>query len=101
MQKAKSGKLKIRKGDKVRVISGKDKGREGEVVRAIPEEGKVVVAGINIVKHFTKKTQKEPGGIIEAEAPLWASKVVLICPKCKKPSRLRKGRVCKNCKAEI
>lgn len=94
-------KMKIRKSDKVRVLSGKDKGREGEVVRVNPQLGKIVVAGINMVKAFRKKTQEEEGGIIEMEAPLSASKVALICPKCKKSVRVGKGRVCKNCGAKV
>ena len=94
-------KVKIRKGDKVRVLSSKDRGREGEVILVLPRKGKVVVGGINLLKHFTKKTDKEPGGIIEAEAPLWVSKVALLCPKCKKAVRLRKGRVCQNCRAKV
>lgn len=94
-------KMKIKKGDKVRITFGKDRGREGKVVRVIPDKGKVVVGGINMVKHFTKKTQDEPGGIVEKEAPIWASKVALVCPKCKKAVRVTKGRVCKSCGGKI
>ena len=99
MQKAKLDRkqLKIKKGDNVRVLSGKDRGREGEVLRVFPQGGKVVVAGINMLKHFTKKTKDSAGGIVEAEAPLWASKVGVVCPKCKKVSRLTGLRVCRHC----
>lgn len=93
--------MKLRKGDKVRVLAGKDRGREGEVLRALPKENKVIVDGINLVKHFTKKTSKEPGGVIEKEAPLWVPKVAAICPKCKKAVRMGKNRVCKNCGEKI
>ncbi len=94
-------KMKIKKGDKVRVLSGKDKGREGEVISVNPRLGKVVVSGINMLKSFRKKTQEEEGGIIEAEAPLTVSKAALICPKCKKAVRVGKGRVCRSCGANI
>ena len=93
----KTAKTKIKKGDTVKVISGKDRGREGEVLRVFLQGGKVVVAGINMLKHFTKKTKDSAGGIVEAEAPLWASKVGVVCPKCKKVSRLTKSRVCRHC----
>lgn len=100
-KKLEIGKVKIRKGDKVKILSGKDRGREGEVIRVFPKEGKIVVGGINLLKRFTKKTQTEPGGVVEAEAPLWVSKVALICPKCKKPVRLRRNRVCSNCGSKV
>lgn len=93
--------MKVKKGDKVRVLSGKDLGREGEVLRVFPKEEKVIVAGINKVAHFTKKTTKEPGGIIMKEAPLWISKIAFLCPKCKKAVRLGKGRICRNCGAKV
>lgn len=93
--------LKIRKGDKIRVLSGKDRGREGEVLRVLHLDNKVIVSGVNMVKRFTKKTKDSPGGIVEGEAPLWVSKVGLICPKCKKVSRFGKDRVCRNCGARI
>lgn len=92
-----SNKLKIRKGDTVRVISGKDRGREGEVLRILPGEGKLIVAGINMLKRFTKKTKDSAGGIVEAEAPFWASKVGIVCPKCKKVSRVTGSRTCRHC----
>jgi large subunit ribosomal protein L24 len=97
MQKEKNKELKIKKGDTVRVLSGKDRAREGEVIRVLPKEGKIVVASINILKSFVKKTGDKPGGVIEAEAPFWASKVGVVCPKCKKVSRLTGSRVCRHC----
>ena len=63
-------KLKIKKGDKVVVLSGEDKGKTGEVVKAMPKEGKVVVQGINLVKRHTKPSQTTPGGIVTKEAPV-------------------------------
>jgi large subunit ribosomal protein L24 len=80
---------KIRKGDKVVVLSGKDKGRTGEVVRAMPKEGKVVVAGVNIHARHRKASQDNPqGGIDRKEAPLHVSKVA-IATADGKPSRVR------------
>ncbi|NIT03825.1 50S ribosomal protein L24 [Candidatus Saccharibacteria bacterium] len=93
--------MKIKKGDKVKILSGKDRGREGEVLRVIPKEAKVVVSGLNIVKRTTPKTQERAGGFVEVEAPLHISKVSVVCPKCKKPTRIGKGRVCKNCGAKL
>ncbi|GMR19109.1 MAG: 50S ribosomal protein L24 [Patescibacteria group bacterium] len=93
-------KIKIRKGDKVKVLSGKDRGREGKVEKVLLAEGKVIVSGINVVKHFTKKTQDEPGGIVEREAPIGVSKIALVCPKCRKATRWSKNRVCKSCGAK-
>lgn len=70
-------KLKIRRGDQVQVISGKHKGRVGKVVRVIPQEMRVVVEGINLVKRHVKAQQDRPGSILEKEAPLHVSKVAL------------------------
>ena len=81
---------KIKKGDKVVVLSGKDKGRHGEVTKAMPKEGKVVVSGINVHARHTKPSQTRPqGGIVRAEAPLHVSKVALEDPKTGKPTRVR------------
>lgn len=93
--------MKIKKGDQVKVLSGKDKGREGEILRVLSREGKVIVSGINLLKSFTKKTKDSAGGIVEAEAPLWASKLGVICSKCKKISRLTKSRVCRYCRESV
>ncbi len=105
--------MKIKTGDKVKVISGKDKGKIGKVLKAIPKEGKVVVQGVNIVKKAQRPTQKNPqGGFMEFEAPIYVSKVMLICPHCGKPTRVgykfiekngrrKKVRYCKKCGATI
>ena len=71
-------KLKIKKGDKVIVLSGEDKGKTGEVVKAMPKEGKVVVQGINLVKRHTKPSQTTPGGIVTKEAPINVSNVAIV-----------------------
>ena len=81
---------KIRKGDQVVVLSGKDKGKTGEVVRAMPKDGKVVVAGVNIATRHRKPTQVNPqGGLERREAPMHVSKVAIADPKTGKPTRVR------------
>ena len=103
-------KLHVRKDDTVVVVSGKDKGKQGKVLRALPKEGKVVVEGVNVVARHTKpKGQGDPGGIIRSEAPIYASKVMLVCEKCNKATRIsykilpdgKKVLVCKKCAAEL
>ena len=81
---------KIKKGDKVVVLSGKDKGRTGEVTRSLPRDGKVVVSGINVIARHRKPSQTNPqGGIDRVEAPLHISKVAIADPKDGKPTRVR------------
>jgi large subunit ribosomal protein L24 len=81
---------KIKKGDKVVVLSGKDKGKHGEVTKSLPKEGKVIVKGVNIITRHRKPTQTNPqGGLEKAEAPLHVSKVALEDPKTGKPTRVR------------
>ena len=97
-------KLNIKKDDTVVVISGDDKGKQGKVIAAAPKEGKVIVEKVNVVKkHVKPRKMGEQGGIIEAEAALYACKVQLVCPKCGKPTRVghvvengKKMRACKN-----
>ncbi len=98
-------KLHVRKDDMVVILSGKDKGKKGKVLEVSPSEGKVIVEGCNMItKHVKPRRMGETGGIVKAEAPLYASKVMLVCPKCGKPTRLAhkilndgtKTRVCKN-----
>jgi large subunit ribosomal protein L24 len=80
---------KIKKGDKVVVLSGKDKGRTGEVTRSIPQDGKVIVGGINMIARHRKPSQTQPqGGIDRREAPMFASKVALVDPKTGGPTRV-------------
>src|SRR6476659_1883516 len=84
------GASKIKKGDKVVVLSGKDKGRTGEVVKAMPKESKVVVSGVNVHARHRKPTQLNPqGGIERKEAPLHVSKVAIADPKTGQPTRVR------------
>lgn len=99
-------KLHVKKGDTVIILSGKDKGKKGKIITALPKKGKVIVEGVNRVKRHTKPSQKVPqGGIIVKEAPLASAKVMLVCPNCDKPTRIGKKqlasgeyvRVCKKC----
>jgi large subunit ribosomal protein L24 len=101
--------MKIKKGDIVLVISGKDRQRQGKVIKALPKEGKIVVEGINIKKkHIRPRREGQKGQIVELPAPLDVSNVKLLCPKCKKPTRIgykiargEKRRICKKCKEAI
>ncbi|MBI4091545.1 50S ribosomal protein L24 [candidate division WWE3 bacterium] len=97
--------MKIKKGDKVLVLSGKDKGKEAVVESVLKQSGRVVVRGVNVAKKHVKpgKVSKE-GGIISVEKPIDASNVKIICEKCKKPSRVgykiidgKKFRICARC----
>jgi large subunit ribosomal protein L24 len=100
--------LKLRAGDKVKILLGKDKGRDGEIERIFVKEGKVLVPGLNIFKKHVKGTPGQKGGIYEVPRPMPFGKVALICPKCKKPTRVglkevagEKVRYCKKCRKEI
>jgi len=102
--------MKIKKGDKVYILTGKDRDKSGTVSRVFPEKGKVVVDGINIVKKTVKGSQKNPqGGIIEKAAPINISNVQIICPGCSKSVKVgyktlksgKKERVCRKCGKEI
>ena len=79
---------KIKKGDKVVVLSGKDKGKTGEVTRVLPQDGKVVVSGVNTVKRHQRPTQTNAGGIEEKDAPIHVSNVALADPKSGEPTRV-------------
>ena len=83
-----SAKLKIRKGDKVVVITGQDKGKQGEVVRTIPSENRAVVRGVNVAKRHQKQTATQEGGIVPKELPIQVSNLALIDPKDGKPTRV-------------
>ena len=101
--------MNIRKDDRVVVISGKDKGKEGKVLVANPKAGKVIVEGVSVAtKHQKPRKQGEEGGIIKVETPIYASKVMVVCPKCGKPTRVahkldagKSVRVCKKCGANL
>lgn len=97
-------KFKIRKDDTVEIISGKDKGKRGSVIRVIREKDRVIVSGLNLVKKaMKKKSQQDRGGIVEIEAPLHISNVMVVCKKCG-PVKIgykiegdKKIRVCRKC----
>lgn len=102
--------MKVRKGDTVQVLAGKDRGKQGEVVFAFPAEGKVIVDGVNIAKkHQAPRQANEPGGIIDKEMPLPASRVAIVCPSCGKPTRVghrfeadgTKVRICRKCGGDL
>jgi len=87
-------KMHVKKGDTVVVLSGKDKGKQGKIIEALPKKSKVVVEGVNKVKRHTKPNQSNPqGGIVVKEAAISSSKVMLVCPVCKKPTRIKKTAV--------
>lgn len=101
--------MKIKTGDNVIVLSGKDKGKTGKVLRADVKGAKVVVEGVNVAtKHQAPRKQGEEGGIVKIETPIYASKVQVVCPKCGKATRVgvkiengKNVRVCKKCGAEL
>ena len=102
--------MKIRKGDRVVVRTGKYKGHRAEVVRALPSEGKVVLEGVNVAKRHSKPTARTyQGGIIDKFMPVQASNVSIVCKSCGGPTRVgaqfddqgRKVRVCRKCGAEL
>ncbi|WVU12420.1 50S ribosomal protein L24 [Natranaerobius thermophilus JW/NM-WN-LF] len=102
--------MHVKSGDTVVVISGKDKGKRGKVLRTFPSEQKVLVEGVNMINKHTRATQENPqGGIVEQEGPVYADKVMVYCSKCQKPVRTgakiddkgNKSRICKKCGVEL
>jgi len=102
--------MKIRKGDTVVIIAGKDRGKRGKVRRALPGEDRVIVEGLNMIKrHSRARRAARQAGIIELEAPIHVSNVMLVCGKCGKPTRVnfrlledgKKVRVCNSCQEVI
>ena len=98
--------MKIKKNDTVLVIAGKDRGKKGKVRKALPRKGQLIVEGVNMIKrHSRARREARQAGIIELEAPLDASNVMLICNKCNKPARVgyrflddgKKARICRSC----
>jgi large subunit ribosomal protein L24 len=98
--------MRLKKNDQVKVISGKSKGKEGKILRHIPEKGMIVVEGVNVVSRHVRPSQKNPqSGIIKQEAPINAAKVMLVCPQCGVATRVgssflesgKKVRVCRKC----
>ena len=102
-------KLKIKKGDNVIVIAGRDRGKTGEVLRVMPEESRLLVQGVNMVKRHTAPRPGQPGGIVEKEASIHVSNLMVVCSNCDKPSRVgyrrledgRKIRICRKCNGDI
>ena len=91
--------MKVKKGDLVQMLSGKDRGKQGRVIQALPAKGRVVVENLNVVKRHTRPrpmrdanrmggTQMIPGGVIEKPAPVPVAKVMLVCPTCNRPTRI-------------
>lgn len=102
--------MKIKKGDQVLIISGKDKGKKGKVTHVLAHENKIVVENVNKVKRHRKPRRSgEKGQIIEIFSPFFASRAMLICPKCNKPTRIgwrildkgKKQRICKRCQEAV
>ncbi len=100
--------MKFKVGDTVKITAGKDKGREGKIEKTLPKDQKVVVPGVNIYKKHVKGVGDIKAGIYELPRPLALGKIALICPKCKKVTRigykfagLEKVRICKKCGKEI
>jgi len=101
--------MKLKKGDKVEILAGNDKGKTSEVLEVLPKENKVIVKDVNIKKKATKpRNANETGGIISKEFPINASNVALVCPNCKKAVKIgykvegdNKVRVCRSCKTEL
>ncbi len=100
--------MKIRKGDQVKIMTGKDKGKTGKVISMFPQEDKLVVEGVNVYKKHVKGTPQQAGRIIDIIKPINVSNVMLICPNCKALTRVgfklendKKIRVCKKCHKKI
>ena len=104
-----SNKLHVKKDDTVLILSGDDKGKQGKVLAVSPKEGKVIIEGRNMVtKHVKPRRQGEQGGIVKAEGAIYACKVMPVCPKGGKPTRVghsvkdgKNVRICKKCGAEL
>lgn len=102
--------MKLRKGDTVKIVAGKDRGKQGKIEKVFPKLGKVLIPGINIYKkHVKPRGEGKPGGIIDLVKPLPVTNVALLCPKCGKPTRIgfqidksgEKHRICRKCKGGI
>lgn len=109
--------MKLKKGDAVIIIAGKNRGKQGKIERVFPKENKIVVIGVNIAKHHLKPSRKNPhGGIIEKSAPISSSNALIVCPHCSQPTRIgfkmiavigektaggKKMRICKKCQESV
>ncbi|HUR50344.1 MAG TPA: 50S ribosomal protein L24 [Acidimicrobiales bacterium] len=101
--------MKLRKGDRVKVLTGKDRGKDGEIMRVIPDRNKVIVDGVNVAKKHQRSTRATmQGGIIDKDMPIPAANVALLCPSCG-PTRIgyrfegdgTKVRICKKCGSDV
>ncbi len=103
------GNIKLKKGDTVQVIAGKEKGKTGKIIKIIRDEGQVVVEKLNFVKRHKRPDAKGKGGIVEKEAPIHISNVAYFCNRCNKPVRIgymvteenKKVRICNQCKEQL
>ncbi|MEW5907834.1 MAG: 50S ribosomal protein L24 [Patescibacteria group bacterium] len=102
--------MKLKRGDTVKIISGKDRGKTGKIIRVLPPKNKIIVEGVNVrKKHSKPKRQGQKGQIIQMAMPIDVSNAILICPSCSKQTRIgkktiggvKKIRFCKKCKAEL
>lgn len=100
--------LKFKKGDSVKITSGKDSGRDGKIEKIYPKKEKALIPGINVYKKHVKGSQGQKGGVYDIPRPVYFAKIALICPKCKKITRVgfkmvgnEKLRVCRKCGKEI
>lgn len=101
--------MKLKKGDRVRVLSGKDVGKEGVITRVLPERDRVIVEGVNVAKRHQRATRATmQGGIIDKDMPIHVSNVALVCPSCGAPTRVGyraegdgKVRVCRKCGKDV
>ena len=98
--------VRLKKGDTVSILSGKDRGKRGKVLEVMPGKDAALVERLNLVKHFERRTaQDKPGGIIEREAPIYLAKLAPVCPRCDRPAKVgfrvsegqAKQRVCRRC----
>jgi large subunit ribosomal protein L24 len=101
--------MKLKKGDNVKVVKGKDKGKTGKIEKVFPKDGKVLIPNINLYKrHLKARSQNQPSEIVTLTKPMSSDNVILVCPKCHKETRVGykiekgvKSRICKKCKSEI
>jgi len=102
--------MKLKKGDQIKIVSGKDSGKTGKIEKVLPRRGMILVPGLNVVKkHLKARGEGKPGGIVEVVKPLLACKVALICPKCNQRTRIgfklgkgkEKHRICRKCQQII
>lgn len=102
--------MKLKKGDQVLVVRGKDRGRKGKIEKIFPKTGKAFVPGINLYKkHVRPQSESKPGGVVEVVKPLPISNLAFLCPKCRQKTRIgyqigkngEKNRICKKCQSLI